>query len=304
MDTSIGVIGLGIMGAAYVRNLMAKGFKVVGFDVDIAKVKTLQSEGLQPANSPADVGRQCDLVITSLPTPQAFHAVMSGPNGLTEVGRPIVVADTCTLALQDKEKAFEALKAVGVILLDCPVSGTGAQAARGDLVFFASGDKPSYERLRPALLAMGRVAHHLGAFGNGSRMKYVANLLVAIHNVSTAEAMAFGMKAGIAPETIYDVLRDSAATSRIFEVRGPMMVKNTYDQNVSATFVTMGKDLSVISQYAQSIDCPTPLFSLASNIHAAAVAQGLKMSDTAAVCAVMERMLGVDRNQVAPPEHS
>ena len=100
------------------------------------------------------------------------------------------------------------------------------------------------------------------------------------------------------------VLRDSAATSRIFEVRGPMMVKNTYDQNVSATFVTMGKDLSVISQYAQSIDCPTPLFSLASNIHAAAVAQGLKMSDTAAVCAVMERMLGVDRNQVAPPEHS
>ena len=141
MDTSIGVIGLGIMGAAYVRNLMAKGFKVVGFDVDIAKVKTLQSEGLQPANSPSDVGRQCDLVITSLPTPQAFHAVMSGPNGLTEVGRPIVVADTCTLALQDKEKAFEALKAVGVILLDCPVSGTGAQAARGDLVFFASGDK-------------------------------------------------------------------------------------------------------------------------------------------------------------------
>jgi 3-hydroxyisobutyrate dehydrogenase len=151
---------------------------------------------------------------------------------------------------------------------------------------------------------MGRVAHHLGAFGNGSRMKYVANLLVAIHNVSTAEAMAFGMKAGIAPETIYDVLCGSAATSRIFEVRGPMMVRNTYDENVSATFLTMSKDLSVIGQYAQSIDCPTPLFSLASNIHAAAVAQGMEMSDTAAVCAVMERLAGVDRSQVPAPSHS
>jgi 3-hydroxyisobutyrate dehydrogenase-like beta-hydroxyacid dehydrogenase len=304
MDTTIGVIGLGIMGAAYARNLMGKGFKVIGFDVDTAKIKTLEAEGLQAATSPADVGRKCDLLVTSLPTPKAFHTVMSGPNGLTEVGRPIVVADTCTLALSDKEQAYEALTAAGVTLLDCPVSGTGAQAAKGDLVFFASGDKPSYDRMRPALLAMGRVAHHLGIFGNGSRMKYVANLLVAIHNVSTAEAMAFGMKAGIAPETIYDVLCGSAATSRIFEVRGPMMVKNTYDENVSATFVTMGKDLSVIGQYAQSIDCPTPLFSLASNIHAAAVAQGMKMSDTAAVCAVMERLAGVDRSQVPAPEHS
>ena len=83
-----------------------------------------------------------------------------------------------------------------------------------------------------------------------------------------------------------------------------MMVKNTYDENVSATFVTMGKDLSVIDQYAQSIDCPTPLFSLASNIHAAAVAQGMKMSDTAAACAVMEGLAGVDRSQVPAPEHS
>jgi putative dehydrogenase len=223
---------------------------------------------------------------------------------LVEAGRDVVVADTSTLALTDKEQAHQALAAAGVTLLDCPVSGTGAQAAKADLVFFASGEKAAYERLRPALLAMGRVAHHLGAFGNGSRMKYVANLLVAIHNVSTAEAMAFGMKAGIAPETIYDVLCGSAATSRILEVRGPMMVRNSYDDNVSATFLTMAKDLSVIGQYAQSIDCPTPLFSLASNIHAAAVAQGMEMSDTAAVCAVMERLAGVDRSQVPPPSHS
>ena len=304
MTQTVGVVGLGIMGAAYARNLMSKGFAVMGFDVDPTRLQALVSAGLQPATSPVDVARQCDVVVTSLPTPEAFHAVMTGPSGLVEAKRPVVVADTSTLALQDKERAHQALAAVGVSLLDCPVSGTGTQAAKGDLVFFASGDKAAYECLRPALLAMGRVAHHLGAFGNGSRMKYVANLLVAIHNVSTAEAMAFGMKAGIAPETIYDVLCGSAATSRIFEVRGPMMVSNNYTDNVSATFLTMSKDLSVIGQYAQSIDCPTPLFSLASNIHAAAVAQGLEMSDTAAVCTVMERLAGVDRSQVPPPSHS
>ena len=304
MKQTVGIVGLGIMGGAYARNLLSKGFEVVGYDVDADRRLALEALGLQPATSPCDVARQCDCVVTSLPTPAAFHAVMTGPNGLVEAGRDVVVADTSTLALSDKEQAHQALAAAGVTLLDCPVSGTGAQAAKGDLVFFASGDKSAYERLRPALLAMGRVAHHLGAFGNGSRMKYVANLLVAIHNVSTAEAMAFGMKAGIAPDTIYDVLCGSAATSRIFEVRGPMMVRNTYDENVSATFLTMSKDLSVIGQYAQSIDCPTPLFSLASNIHAAAVAQGLEMSDTAAVCAVMERLAGVDRSQVPPPSHS
>ena len=304
MKQTVGIVGLGIMGGAYARNLLSKGFEVVGYDVDADRRQALEALGLQPATSPCDVARQCGCVVTSLPTPAAFHAVMTGPNGLVEAGRNVVVADTSTLALSDKEQAHQALAAAGVTLLDCPVSGTGAQAAKGDLVFFASGDKSAYERLRPALLAMGRVAHHLGAFGNGSRMKYVANLLVAIHNVSTAEAMAFGMKAGIAPDTIYEVLCGSAATSRIFEVRGPMMVRNTYDENVSATFLTMSKDLSVIGQYAQSIDCPTPLFSLASNIHAAAVAQGLEMSDTAAVCAVMERLAGVDRSQVPPPSHS
>jgi putative dehydrogenase len=304
MKQTVGVVGLGIMGGAYARNLLSKGFEVVGYDVAADRRQALVALGLQPATSPRDVARQCDCVVTSLPSPAAFHAVMTGPGGLVEAGREVVVADTSTLALSDKEQAHQALAAAGVTLLDCPVSGTGTQAAKGDLVFFASGEKAAYERLRPALLAMGRVAHHLGAFGNGSRMKYVANLLVAIHNVSTAEAMTFGMKAGIAPETIYDVLCGSAATSRIFEVRGPMMVRNTYDENVSATFLTMSKDLSVIGQYAQSIDCPTPLFSLASNIHAAAVAQGMEMSDTAAVCAVMERLAGVDRSQVPAPSHS
>ncbi|MEY2621232.1 MAG: hypothetical protein RIT26_1052 [Pseudomonadota bacterium] len=295
MSEIIGVVGLGIMGSAYARNLMRKGYTVVGHDAHTERQRALEAEGLSGADSPVAVSEQCDAVITSLPTPAAFHAVMTGPKGLIEARKGTVVADTCTLGLEDKLTAQQALSKRGINLLDCPVSGTGAQAAKGDLVFFASGDLDAYESLKPALHAMGRISHFLGEFGNGSRMKYVANLLVAIHNVSTAEAMALGMKAGIPPATIYEVLCGSAATSRIFEVRGPMMVQNNYQENVSATFATMSKDLAIIQEYAKSIDCATPLFAVASSIHSAAMAQGMTTFDTAAVCAVMERLSGVQR---------
>ncbi len=295
MNEAIGVVGLGIMGSAYARNLLRKGYSVIGHDANPERQSALEAEGLIGADSPLAVTEHCHRVITSLPTPAAFHAVMTGPKGMIEARKDVVVADTCTLGLDDKLAAYQALSQRGVTLLDCPVSGTGAQAAQGDLVFFASGDLTAYEDLKPALHAMGRISHFLGEFGNGSRMKYVANLLVAIHNVSTAEAMAFGMKAGIAPETIYQVLCGSAATSRIFEVRGPMMVQNNYQDNVSATFATMSKDLSIIQDYAKSIDCATPLFAVASSIHSAAMAQGMTTFDTAAVCAVMERLSGIER---------
>lgn len=296
MDKTIGVVGLGIMGSAYAKNLAAGGFDVVGYDIDETRFAALGNAPVIRAASPADVAAKADMLITSLPNPAALLAVVGGEEGIARAGRPVVVADTCTLALADKETARATLESGGVTMLDCPVSGTGAQAATGDLVVFGSGEEAAFERLRPAFEAMGRVVHYLGAFGNGSRMKYVANLLVAIHNVSAGEAIAFALKAGIAPKTVYEVLSGSAASSRIFDVRGPMMVEGVYDRTVSATQRMMQKDIGVISQFARSIDCPTPLFSLAADIHAAAMGQGFEMADTASVCAVMERLAGAKRD--------
>ena len=296
MNEIVGIVGLGIMGSAYATHLLKNGFQLVGYDANPERQKAMEALGMIGVDSPKEVALKCSRVITSLPSPGAFHQVMTGAKGLIEAQKPLIVADTCTLALSDKVQAHGALAAVGITLLDCPVSGTGAQAVKGDLVFLASGEHAAFLKMEPILQAIARKVHHLGEFGSGSKMKYVANLLVAIHNVSTAEAMAFGMKAGIAPEMIYEVLRESAATSRIFEVRGPMMVANQYSENVSATFVTMAKDLSIIKEYTQSIDCPTPLFSLASSIHSAAISQGMKHWDTASVCVVMERLCGLKRD--------
>lgn len=292
---SIGVIGLGIMGSSYVRNLMGKGFTVYGFDLDSTRIAALATEGMQACDSASSVAQQAKEIITSLPNPQALHSVVQELSGLGSRLRELVIADTCTLALDDKFKAMTQLESAGGCLLDCPVSGTGAQAAKADLTVFASGNDLGIQRLKSAFAAIGRITHELGAFGNGSKMKYVANLLVAIHNVSAAEAFAFAQKAGIAPESVYKVLQGSAGSSRIFEIRGPMMVAGDYETGLSATHRLMHKDISIISSYIGELGAQTPLFDMAATIHDEAIAQGFELQDTASVCAVMERRNGVQR---------
>lgn len=293
---TVGVIGLGIMGSSYVRNLLKNGFAVVGYDLDQRRVAELEAEGMQAAGSACDVARQAGEIITSLPSPQALHQVVEELLTLGSRLTEIVVGDTCTLAMTDKMQAMERMKAAGGLLLDCPVSGTGAQAAKGDLIVFASGDAQGIERMMPAFSGIGRLTHNLGIFGNGSKMKYVANLLVTIHNVSAGEAFAFAQKAGIAPELAYKAVFGGAGSSRIFEVRGPMMVAGDYLTGLSATHRLMHKDISIIGDYIDALGADTPLFAVAAGVHNEAIAQGLELHDTASVCAVMEKRNGITRS--------
>ena len=207
-----------------------------------------------------------------------------------------MVIEASTFTIEDKTRAEAALRKAGHMLLDCPVSGTGAQAKVKDLVVYASGDAAAIKRLRPLFAAFTRAVHDVGAFGNGSRMKYVANLLVAIHNVASAEAMVLGMKAGLAPQLIYDLVNAGVGTSRVFALRGPMMVKDRYDQP-SMKISVWQKDMDVIGSFAQHIGSPTPLFSATLPIYAAAMSTGHAAHDTAAVCAVLEGMGGVKRGK-------
>src|SRR6266478_4259885 len=162
--------------------------------------------------------------------------------------------------------------AQGKILLDCPVSGTGAQAARKDLVIFASGDEMAFERCREVFAGMSRAQKYVGAFGNGSRMKFIANHLVTIHNLAAAEAIVLGEMAGLAPALVFDVIADSAGSSRMFQIRGPMMVAGRYDEP-TATMTTHVKDLDIIGKFAADLHCPTPLFSAAVQFYYAGVPQ-------------------------------
>jgi len=293
---TVGVVGLGIMGGAFARNLRADGWRVVGYDIDPARRRALAKAGVEIAPDVAHLIGETRTVIASLPSPAALAATVAAIAAART--RPLVIVETGTFALADKLSAARALQAAGHTMLDCPISGTGAQAKAKDIVVYASGDPKAIRRLRPLFAGFARSAHDLGTLGNGSRMKYVANLLVAINNVAAAEAMVLGMKAGLAPQMIYDMVTSGAGNSRIFELRAPMMAKNRYDDPTMKVAIWQ-KDMQVIGDFAKSLHCPTPLFSTTEPIYAAAMKSGHAAHDTASVCAVLEARAGVKRGKVA-----
>jgi 3-hydroxyisobutyrate dehydrogenase-like beta-hydroxyacid dehydrogenase len=291
---TIGIIGLGIMGGAFAKNLRMAGWRIVGFDLSDARCREAKRNGAKIVDSSVAVAREARNVITSLPNPKALDAVSK------EIARaklkPRVVIEASTFTIEDKERAEQMLRKAGHIMLDCTVSGTGAQAKVNDLVFYASGDSKTIKRLRPMFLDFGREIYDLGAFGNGSKMKYVANLLVAIHNVAAAEAMVLGMKAGLDPQLVYKLANAGAGQSRMFELRGLMMAKNDYT-NVTATVGIFNKDMQVIGDFAKKIGVPLPLFRTTEPIYDKALHSGHAEHDTASVCAVLERAAKLKRGK-------
>jgi len=291
---AVGVVGLGIMGGAFAENLAAAGWRVIGYDIAAARRRALARAGVEIAADAGAVAQAAPTIILSLPKPAALAATVEAIVK-ADVPRRVVI-EASTFKLQDKAAAQAALRAAGHVLLDCPVSGTGFQAKVKDLVIYASGGSAEIERLRPLFADFARVVQDLGEFGNGSRMKYIANLLVAIHNVASAEALVLGMKAGLPPELVYDQVKVGAGNSRVFELRAPMMVKGRYDEPTMKVSIWQ-KDMDVITSFAQSLGAPTPLFSATLPIYAAAMSTGYAEQDTASTCAVLEAMAGIKRGR-------
>jgi 3-hydroxyisobutyrate dehydrogenase-like beta-hydroxyacid dehydrogenase len=289
LKKTLGIIGLGVMGSAMAANSIKAGFRVHGYDPVAAARAKLKKAGGHPEKTAVEVAAVAEVLMTSLPSAQALHDVAEE---LTGKGR--VVMETSTLPIDEKEKARATLAGKGITLLDCPLSGTGAQARAKDLVIFVSGEKGAFRKVEPFLGGFTRAHYYLGEFGNGSKMKFVANLLVAIHNVSTAEAFVLGMKAGLDAKTIFEVMANSAGASRMFQVRGPQMVANDYD-SATISVKLFQKDMKIIGQFATELGVSTPLFNASAAIYNAAMGQGLESQDTAAVCAVLEKMSGLRR---------
>ena len=292
MTETVGVVGLGVMGGAIIRNIATSQRKVSGFDIDERRVKEATADGIDVEGSIAALAERVSVVITSLPSPKAVIAVAK--EIASSKGKGLTVIEASTLALEDKFEFQRILAEAGHTALDCTLSGTGAQAKTGDLAVYASGDQVLVETLRPLFSSFTRQLHYVGAYGNGSKMKYVANLLVAIHNVSAAEAMVLGMKSGLDPHHLVELVASGAGTSRMFEMRAPLMADNKY-QPAQSSIAMWQKDLSVINDYVNKIGCAAPLFATAMPLYAAAFANGHLEDDAASICRILEMMSGVKR---------
>lgn len=298
--STVGIVGLGVMGGAMATHLLRAGYTVVGYDVDPARMDAHVRRGGVAATSCVDVADRADVAITSLPSVAALEQAVGDDGGLAGTrNEGLVVAETSTLPLEAKERARRTLAECDVTLLDCPMSGTGAQAQTGDLSVYASGDEEALARAAPVLDAFTRSRHDVGPFGTGTKLKLIANHLVAIHNVATAEALLLAKRSGLDPELVLRTITDGAGTSRMLEVRGPIMAAGDYD--VPGMRVALfQKDIEIISQFARAHTSPVPLLAATAQLYTAALAQGRANQDAACVLGVLERLAGAEPSTPEP----
>ncbi|WP_283815977.1 NAD(P)-dependent oxidoreductase [Bradyrhizobium sp. AUGA SZCCT0222] len=284
-DRTVGIIGLGIMGGAIARNLATRGWAVVGFDTEPARRRELALAGVDIVDGTSAVAARAATIMTSLPNAGAAHAVATEIAACAQGERIVVELSTFTIA--DKVRFKQILESAGHIALDCPLSGTGAQAAVRDLVVYASGDKAAIARCGGLFADFAKQSADLGEYGNGSRMKFVANHLVAIHNVASAEAMLLAERAGLDLNQVIEMIVPGAGGSRMFQMRAPMMASRSYEP-ATMRISTWKKDMAIIAEFASDVGCETPLFATTQPVYTQAMAMGLGDQDTAAVFEVLK----------------
>ena len=281
---------MGIMGTAYAKNALAAGFPVIGYDIDGSRVENLEHMGGTPSSAPGEVAAASDVALLALPKVPALDDVVK--DLAAEARTDLLVVEMGTFPLEAKLRARDTLAEAGVACLDAPVSGTGLQADAGEIVVYASGDPDGIEAARPVLDAIAAEIFDVGEFGNGSRMKYLANLLVSVHNLVTAETLVLARAAGLDPERVLEVISAGVGTSRIFEIRGPMMVKDEYPP--AARLDMFIKDIGVITDFARSVGAPTPLLDASLSWYEDAVGAGLGDLDAAALARLLASKLPGD----------
>jgi len=293
MAGPVGMVGVGAMGSAIASRLLQAGYEVVGTDPREECVALLENRGGHGVRTALEVAEAAPVVILSLPSAEAFLAVTTGPDGVGEVSRAdIVVIDTCTLDIDDKLIGREHLASRGIELLDCTLSGTPPMCLENEMTLYGSGDQDVYDAVTPVIASFTRDHTYLGEFGNASRMKYVINFLVLIHNAATAEALTLGEKLGLDPALVHSMVADSFGASRVWERRGKLMLAGDYRSSRN-TYSIARKDGSLITTYAARAHVPVPVFAAALQMHQAGLGQGLGQLDPASIYEIYRRNAGL-----------
>ncbi len=297
-DAPVGIVGLGIMGGGMAQALLGCGRAVVGYDPDRAAQRRLQRAGGRALASAAAVAEHADVVITSLATVAALDDVAQKLAAARRAAEraALVVVETSTLPLAAKERARERLARARASTMDCPISGTAVRLRERAWTIYASGPRSAYRRVRPILQVFTDEVPYMGRFGHGTRMKFVANHLVAILNVASAESLTYARRLGLDPELVHRLVAASPIIGTgVYRLRGRFMVDRSYRPATMKVEVWQ-KDMQVIGDMARTVGAPVPLFSNCAALYNAAMALGLAQSDSAAVCEVFDAMTGNGRH--------
>ncbi len=292
MAGAVGFIGLGNMGGPMALNLARKGFALVVHDIDAAKVRRLSERGAKVAGSAEEVAAQTERTIVIVETTAQVESVVAGERGLIKTApRGHIVICMSTIDPFVLRRLAGELAAKGVATLDAPVSGGTERAQSGELSIIGGGEAAVFDKCRDLFGAMGTKIFHVGGLGQGLAMKLVNNMLIQVNRVAVAEALVLGVKAGLDPKTIYDVVRVSTGTSYAFEAGVPRILAR--DFSPGGTVDITYKDQELETSFAKQLGVPLLLANVTQQLYQMARAAGLNKEDGLSVIKVLERLAGV-----------
>ena len=294
MAECVGIVGMGLMGQAFVHHLLESGFQVQGYDLNERSMAKLHERGGTPAESPAAAARGARWLITSLPNSDIVREVALGANGIAEgAARGLIMADTSTSRPEDSEKLSGELAERGVRFLDACVSGTSAMAWNKDLIVIAGGAAEDFEAAKPLFAGFSRAAYHMGPAGSGALTKLIINLVLFGNRLALAEGLVLGMKAGMAGESLLRVLQDGACSSKTMIDKGPKMLNADYTPEGQVKISL--KDARLAMEQGMRLGAPMFVGSLWTQIQQAAYQQGLADMDSVAFIEVLRGLAGLPK---------
>lgn len=294
----IGVIGLGRLGGAIAGNLIGLGFSVAGYRR--SSMADFVAVGGKATASPAELAAATDVMLTILPDEAALEEVVSGPKGILTAIRPDhVLIELSTMPIPAKERVRDRLAAAGAAMLDCPLSGNPDAARARQAAAFVSGEEAAMARVRPVIEGFTDRAVELGAFGNGSRMKYLANMLLAVHCMAAVEAFNAGLRVGMAPELVAEALNLGAAASRQLSVRAPV-VSGAKAGAKRGNVSSVHSEFPTIAAFLHDIGAKSPLYEVARRYYEQSVEAGFGTLDTAMIYTAILRAESAP-NPATPP---
>jgi 3-hydroxyisobutyrate dehydrogenase-like beta-hydroxyacid dehydrogenase len=280
MET-IGFVGVGKIGLPISENLIKSGYRVLGYRR--SSLADFEKIGGVPAKSPADIGKQCDVVLSCVNSPEAMDDVINGPQGLIHSARPgQVIVELGSHPVPEKQKHVATLKQKGAAYLDGEVSGTPGMVTARKAVIYLGGDAEAAKKVEPVIKGFADMCLYFGPFGAATKVKLINNLLVAINIAATAEAMALGLKAGVDTDLMIKAIASGSGGSTQFGIRAPWMAQRKF-QPVQGQAALLFHYFHMIEQWADETGTATPLLDRAIELYQKCVDMGLGESHDVAV---------------------
>jgi 3-hydroxyisobutyrate dehydrogenase-like beta-hydroxyacid dehydrogenase len=296
---NISVIGLGLMGTPISTLLMKAGYRVTGFDLVKRQMSNLSPLGLKPARSAKEAARVADLIILSLPNWRAVIEAVEGKDGIgVGVKRGQIVIDTSTSPPWESKAMAEKLTKKGVEWMDVPISGSSAQARVGNMVFMAGGKKSVFKRIKPVLDRIGKKTVYAGNHGDGATLKLVINHTLYLNQAAAIEGLVLGLKAGLNPDVLLDVITSGAASSDLLIARGRDMLSGNFSPK--GPLILANKDLALSLETGKRLGVVLPVAALYQQLLLKAHYNGWDREDATVVMKIYEGLAGMVRKGGRP----